>query len=107
MPKPKLIVTRCSTCPFFEENALKKLGGVIIAALMPDSQTGLCNLLSSGDFLPSNDIKLGLPPGPERDAEDKRVAKAKSRRVVHDKRTIPSDCPLRQGDRTITIVGDN
>jgi hypothetical protein len=107
MPKPKLIVTRCSTCPFFEENALKKLGGVIIAALMSDSQTGICNLLPSDEFYPSADLKLGLPPGPERVAEESRMVKARTRRVIHDKRTIPSDCPLRQGDRTITITGDN
>jgi hypothetical protein len=107
MTKPKLIVTRCSNCPFFEENALKKLGGVIVAALMPDAQTGICNLLPSDEFHPSADLKLGLPPGPERDAENRRVAKARTRRVVQDKRTIPSDCPLRQGDRTVTITGDN
>lgn len=102
-----LVVTRCSTCPFFEDSPLKTFGGLLVQALMTDSQTGLCNLLPSGDFLPSNDLKLGLPPGPEREAEGPRFAKARSRRVVYDKRTIPDDCPLRQDDWTITVAGSN
>lgn len=102
-----LVVTHCSACPFFEEGALKKLGGVLVAALMPDTHHGVCNLLPSGEFLPSNDIKLGLPPGAERDAEGQRVAKARSRRLVTDKRTIPDDCPLRRDDWTITITDGN
>jgi len=102
-----LTITRCSACPFFEDGPIKKLGGVLVAALMPDSQRGLCNILPSGEFLPIDDLKIGLPPGPDRDAEEPRFAKARSRRVVHDKRTIPDDCPLRQSDWTITIAGGN
>jgi hypothetical protein len=102
-----LVVTHCAVCPFFEDSPLKKLGGVLIAALMPESQHGLCNLLPSGDFLPSNDLKMGLPPGPERQAEEPRFAQARSRRVIEDKRTLPDDCPLRQDDWTITITGGN
>lgn len=102
-----LVVTRCSTCPFFEDSPLKTFGGLLVQALMTDSQAGLCNLLPSGDFLPTTDLKPGLPPGPERDAEEPRFAQARSRRVVYDKRTIPDDCPLRQNDWTITIAGGN
>ena len=106
--KPKLlIVTRCSACPFFEENSLKRLGGVLVTALMPDSQQGLCAILPSGEFLPGTDLKIGLPPGPERDAEAPRFVKARTRRVVPDKRTIPDDCPLRQTELTIAIAGGN
>ncbi len=102
-----LVITRCSACPFFEEGALKKLGGIIAEALMADSQHGLCNILPSYEFLPSTDLKIGLPPGPARQAEEPRLAKARSRRVVKDKRTIPDDCPLRQADWTITLTGGN
>lgn len=102
-----LVITRCSACPFFEEGALKKLGGIFAEALMADSQHGLCNILPSDEFLPSTDLKIGLPPGPAREAEAPRLAKARSRRVVEDKRTIPKDCPLRQADWTITITGGN
>jgi len=68
-----LVVTHCSACPFFEEGTLKKLGGVLIAALMPDSQHGICNLLPSDEFLPSGDLKIGLPPGPARQVEEPRL----------------------------------
>lgn len=102
-----LVITRCSTCPFFEDSPLKTFGGLLVQALMTDSQSGLCNLLPSGDFLPSHDLKPGLPPGPERQAEEPRFAQARSRRVIYDKRSIPDDCPLRQDDWTITIAGGN
>src|SRR5271170_6323837 len=95
---PKIfVVTRCSACPFFEDNPLK-LGilGILGTALLADSQHGICCVLPSGEYLPSSDLKIGLPPGPARDAEESRLAKARSRRVVEDKRTIPQDCPLRQ-----------
>ena len=101
------VVTRCSACPFFEDSPLKKLGGVLVAALLPDAVGGVCNILPSGDYLPANDLQLGLPPGPARDAEQLRFTKARQRRVVHDKRTIPDDCPLRQQDWTITVAGGN
>lgn len=102
-----LVVSRCSACPFFEDSPLKTFGGLLVRALMTESQTGLCNLLPSGDFLPSADLKLGLPPGPEREAEEPRLIKARSRRVVYDKQTIPDDCPLRADDWTITVAGGN
>ena len=102
-----IVITRCSTCPFFEDSPLKTFGGLLMRALMTESQAGLCNLLPSGDFLPSNDLKHGLPPGPEREAEGPRFAQARSRRVVYDKRAIPDDCPLRHDDWTITIAGGN
>ncbi len=102
-----LVVTHCSACPFFEDSPLKTFGGALFRALMADSQHGLCNVLPSGEFLPSADLKLGLPPGPERDAEDPRLARARSRRVVADKRTIPDDCPLRQADVAVTVAGGN
>lgn len=102
-----LVITRCSACPFFEDSVLKTFGGVLTAALMADSQHGLCCILPSGEYLPSTDLKIGLPPGPERAAEQSRYAKARSRRVVLDKRTIPDDCPLRQAEVTITIAGGN
>jgi hypothetical protein len=106
--KPKLlIITRCSACPFFEDGPIKALGGLLTAALLADYQQGLCGILPSGEYLPSVDLKIGLPPGPERTAEDPRYAKARSRRVVPDKRTIPDDCPLRQTEVTITIAGGN
>jgi hypothetical protein len=110
--KPKLlVVTRCSACPFFEDSLLKThvpgVFGVIAAALLADAQHGLCCILPSGEYLPSADIKIGLPPGPERVVEEPRYAKARSRRVVEDKRTIPDDCPLRQAEVTITIAGGN
>lgn len=103
-----LAITRCSACPFFEDSPLKNgLLGILGGALLADSQHGICCLLPSGEFLPSTDIKIGLPPGPEREAEEPRYAKARSRRFVEDKRTIPTDCPLRQGDWTLTIAGGN
>jgi len=107
MSQKLLVITRCSACPFFEDSPLKKFGGILIEALMSDSQHGLCNILPSGEFLPSVDLKIGLPPGPARDAEESRFAMARLRRVVDDKRTIPGDCPLRQADVTITITGGN
>jgi hypothetical protein len=102
-----LVVTRCAACPFFEDSPLQTFGGLLVRALMTGSQTGLCNLLPSGKYLPSTDLKLGLPPGPDRDAEEPRFADARSRRVIYDKQTIPDDCPLRQNDWTITITGGN
>ena len=102
-----LVVTRCSACPFFEDSPLKAIGGIFTAALLADDQHGLCNILPSGQFLPSADLKIGLPPGPVREAEEPRLVKARSRRVVEDKRTIPDDCPLRRDDWTITIAGGN
>jgi hypothetical protein len=103
----RVVVTQCSACPFFEDSPIKQLGGVLVAALLPDSVRGLCTILPSGEHLPSADLQLGLPPGPDRAAEEPRLAKARSRRVVVDKRTIPDDCPLRVTDWTITIAGDN
>jgi hypothetical protein len=102
-----LVVSRCSACPFFEDSPLKLFGGVLTQAILADSQHGICNILPSDEYLPSADLKIGLPPGPERDAEEPRLAKARKRRVVPDKRTIPDDCPLRQRDVTITIAGGN
>ena len=102
-----LVVTHCSVCPFFEDSPVKKLGGIFTAAIMADSQHGLCNLLPSGEFLPSHDLQLGLPPGPARSAEEARYAKARTRRFIEDKRTIPADCPLRQNDWTLTLTGGN
>ena len=102
-----LIVTRCSACPFFEDSPLKKLGGLFVEVLLADSQHGLCCLLPSGEYLSSADLKIGLPPGPERAAEEPRLAKARSRRVVEDKRTIPDDCPLRQAEVTVVVAGGN
>jgi hypothetical protein len=102
-----LVITRCSACPFFEDSPLKVLGGVLVAALLADSRHGLCNILPSGEYLPSADLKIGLPPGPERVAEEPRLALARSRRVVPDKRTIPDDCPLKQTDVTITSTSGN
>lgn len=105
--KKLLLVTRCSVCPFFEDSPLKTLGGVLTQVLMVDMHHGLCNLLPSGEYVASTDLKIGLPPGPERAAEEPRYAKARSRRVVPDKRAVPDDCPLRQTDVTITIAGGN
>lgn len=102
-----LVITRCSACPFFEDSPLKTLGGAIFSLLLTDEHHGICNILPSGEFLPSVDLKIGLPPGPERAAEEQRLAKARTRRVVPDKRTIPDDCPLRQTDVNITIAGGN
>jgi hypothetical protein len=103
-----LVITRCSACPFFEDSPLKGgLLGILGGALLADSQHGICCLLPSGEFLPSTDLKIGLPPGPAREAEEPRYAKARSRRFIEDKRTIPDDCPLRQTDMTITITGEN
>lgn len=101
-----LVVPRCAACPFFEDIPVKTFGGILARVLMTDSQAGLCNLLPSGDFLPSADLRLGLPPGPGRSAEESRFAQARSRRVIYDKHTIPDDCSLRRDDWTIT-VGDN
>jgi hypothetical protein len=102
-----LVVTRCSTCPFFEDDPIKAIGGVLTAALMADSQRGVCSLLPSGKYVATADFKIGLPPGPDRDAELPRITEARSRRIIHDKRTTPDDCPLRQQDVTITIEGGN
>ena len=103
-----LVVTRCSACPFFEDSPLKAgLLGIIGSVLLADSQHGHCCLLPSDEFLPSADLKIGLPPGPERDAEEPRYVKARSRRFIEDKRTIPKDCPLRQADWTVTLTGGN
>lgn len=101
----RLVITRCAACPFFEDSPLKKIGGIFTELLLADSQHGLCNLLPSGEFVPHHDLKLGLPPGPDRDVEELRFAKARSRRVVDDKQTIPEDCPLRQRDWMLTIAG--
>jgi hypothetical protein len=106
--KPKLLViTRCSACPFYEDSPLKTHLGLIAKVLLADTQYGLCCILPSGEYLPSADIKIGLPPGPERAVEEPRYAKARSRRIVEDKRTIPDDCPLRQDEVTVTIAGGN
>jgi hypothetical protein len=103
-----LVVAHCSACPFFEDSPLKTgLLGIFGSALLADSQHGICTILPSGEFLPSTDIKIGLPPGPERDAEEPRYAKARSRRFIEDKRLVPDDCPLRQADVTITLTGGN
>jgi hypothetical protein len=103
-----LVVTRCSACPFFEDSPLKRGLGILGSALLADSQDGICCLLPSGEFLPTADIKIGLPPGPERDAEEPRYARARARRVIEDKRTIPDDCPLQSGSWAIAIDrGDN
>lgn len=105
---PKLlVVSRCSACPFFEDSPLKSGLGILGKTLLADYQHGICCLLPSGEFLPSTDIKIGLPPGPERDAEEPRYAKARARRVIEDKRTIPTDCPLQEADWTITTAGGN
>ena len=77
------------------------------SALMTAARTGLCNLLSTSDFLPSANLKLGQPPSPEHEAEEPRRASARIRRVIYDKRvkrTIPEDCPLRHD---WTIAGDS
>ncbi len=103
----KIFVSRCSACPFFEDSPLKNLGGILTQALLADSHHGICDVLPSGEIIRSVDLKIGLPPGPERDAEEPRFAKARSRRVVEDKRTIPLDCPLRQNDVTIMYGGGN
>jgi hypothetical protein len=103
----KILVTRCSACPFFEDSPLKNLGGIFTQALLADAQYGICDLLPSGEVIRSVDLKIGLPPGPERDAEEPKYAKAKSRRVVEDKRTIPADCPLISGAVTIVYGGGN
>lgn len=102
-----LVVTRCSACPFFEDSPLKTVGGIFTAVLLADAQHGICDILPSGEFLASADLKIGLPPGPERAAEEPRLAKARSRRLIEDKRTIPDDCPLRQIEVTISIAGGN
>ena len=103
-----LVVTRCAICPFFEDSPLKTFGGILTAALLADSQHGICNILPSGEYLPTADLKIGLPRGsPERSAEETRLAKARSRRVVEDKRTVPDDCPLRQSEVTVAIAGGN
>jgi hypothetical protein len=100
--KRLLVVTRCAACPFFEDSPLKGgLLGILGSVLLADSHHGICCLLPSGEFLPSTDIRIGLPPGPQ------RYAKAKSRRFIEDKRAIPADCPLRRNDWTITLAGDN
>jgi len=102
-----LVVTRCSTCPFFEDSLVKSALGIIGTALLSDSQHGICCILPSGEYLPSADIKIGLPPGPDRDAEEPRYKEARSRRFIEDKRAIPEDCPLRQGEVTVAIVEGN
>lgn len=103
----KIFVTRCSACPFFEDSPVKGLFGVFSQALLADSQHGICDVLPSGEILRSIDLKIGLPPGPEREAEEPKYVKARSRRVIDDKRTIPDDCPLRQDEVTIAYGGGN
>jgi len=101
------VVTRCSLCPFFEDSPIKRIGGVFTAALLADSEYGLCNLLPNGDVFPTNDLKIGLPPGPDRDVEARQILTGRDRRVVKDKHAVPEDCPLRQSDWTITLQGGN
>lgn len=103
----KIFVTRCSACPFFEDSPIKNLGGIFTQVLLSDDHHGICNVLPSGEVIRSVDVKIGLPPGPERDAEEPKYAKARSRRVVEDKRIIPADCPLRQAEVTIVYGGGN
>ena len=103
----KIFVTRCSACPFFEDSPVKGLFGVLTQALLADSQHGICDVLPSGEVIRSADIKIGLPPGPERDAEEPRYAKARARRVVEDKRIVPDDCPLKHAEVTIAYGGGN
>ena len=81
MTAKPLVITHCAACPFFEDSPLKKVGGIFTAALLADTQYGLCNILPSGEFLPIADLKIGLPPGPARQAEEPRFAKARSRRI--------------------------
>ena len=102
-----LVITRCSACPFFEDSPIKGLFGIFTQALLADSHHGICSLLPSGEYLPSADIKIGLPPGPAREAEEPRYVKARSRLVVPDRRTIPEECPLKQADVTVTRTGGN
>ena len=48
----------------------------------------------------NTNLKIELPPGPDREAEKPRLSMARDRdrRIVYDKRTIPDNCPLRQGN---------
>ena len=52
----------------------------------------------------NTNLKIGLPPGPDREAEEPQLSRARDRRVVYDKRTIPDNCQLRQGN---WIAGGN
>lgn len=102
-----LVITRCSECPFFEDNPIKAIGGILTGALLADSQHGVCNILPTGEFLPPADLKIGLPPGPAREAEQPRLLQARTRRFVADKRTIPAFCPLREIEYTVTSSNGN
>lgn len=101
------VVERCAACPFFEESPIKRALGLFTAALLADSKSGLCNVLPSGAVLSPADLRLGLPPGPDRDAEAARLVSGRDRRVIPDKHVVPGDCPLRESDWTITLQGGN
>ena len=45
--------------------------------------------------------------GSDRKSEAPRLGKARSRRVIYDKRPIPDDCQLWRDDWTITLTTGN
>ncbi len=71
---------------------------------MAESQAGLCRL-PSDPTISSSGLEFGLLPGPEHNAEEPRIARARC--IIYDKRTIQDDGPLRRGDWTITVSGGN
>jgi len=90
-----MIVKSCNECPLFRDTPV--LGG-ILKLLGNDVNSGYCAYDREAKGLLV--FKLGLPPGAERDAH---MARFKAKMIVENSREIPAECPLRDGELTVTL----
>ena len=92
-----IAVSKCGNCPFFAPSPLAGVGKLLSVQIM----SGHCRYVAfegGGEFIA--DIRMGLPPGPERERE---IKKAKSRIEIGNKDVAPESCPLRSGDLVVSL----
>ena len=93
-----LDVTTCRQCPFFRETPV--LGALLQLLSPPDAvKSGWCsyNRTQSKVIV----LKLGLPPGPER---DRYLAANAVKLIIENRDEIPAECPLRIEPVTVSLV---
>jgi hypothetical protein len=84
-----MIIKCCRECPFYQKTLLTLLAG----------KAGMCGYDAKDDSLVSFD--LDMEPGP---ARIERLRRAHNRMVIDNDRGVPTGCPLREKDVTITLA---
>lgn len=87
-----MIIRCCKECPFFRFTVL---------ALFAGGNSGVCGYSRDDETLVTGETVIGMEPGPAREAAARRAV---TRMPILNSQEVPSGCPLRVKDITLTLA---